>query len=176
MPRVSIRSLANLMLGLTTDSPSDSPPIDDTLQLIELAGDNHLAVEPGARPKSGGGRGSRAAAVGLLGIVQLRAGMKPVHIIEFEVEGAAGALPSFYVQDTDPINANRADVAHWTIGPAQSAVLETGTGAAIANSQPAVIARVYRQPIYLEPGEVMGAIGLIANQVVTASFQWQEIN
>lgn len=175
MPRVSIRTLSRLLIGLTTDDPSDTPSIADELQLVEVMGVNRHAVVPAARPLAAGGSDNFTAGVGVFGIVQVRAAERPIIVVEFESSTTGGDVG--VRAGADLISANRAAARQWRVAGG-SAFVEHGTSvAAVAAGTFQFIrpSKTYKQEIYLEPGEVVSFHKRTANAALSAEFNWYEI-
>lgn len=176
MPRVSIRSLARVLLGLTTDQPSDTPPLADELQLVEVVGSSRKQVRPAVRPRMGGGSQTFAGIAAVFSVVQLRAGTQPLYVSGFE--SLSGVSVRWRI-GADLIEANRAASADVWEFPASTAIVEGGTTAAAIAGQ-AVSSPAGAQPLrlgehYLDPGEVISFHHQTANTALSAAFNWVEV-
>lgn len=180
MPRTNIRSLARILLGLTSDSPDQSPPLSDEVSLVERLGDSRLSLAPAFRPiMAGAVAGMGPPAAGLHAVVQVRAGVNPIYVTEFALtevtdSGVWRAGPDLITAGRTPLG----NLGQWS-HPPTSAIAEIGTTAVgiivIAGSQDALQDEVIRQEIYLEPGEVLSFHHLVPQQALEARFQWYEV-
>ncbi len=172
MPRVSIRDISRVLLGLTTDAPSDSQPLADEIQLVELLGDSRQQIRPAIRPRMGGGAGNFTAAATRFGVVQLRAGQFPVFVSRFQV--VSGFATTWRV-GADLIESVRtAETSVWAF-PTGAAIVEQGETAAAVVGQSVAAADDFPIEHYLESGEVLSVHSAAAATNLQASFNWVEV-
>ncbi len=173
MPRVSIRDLSRILIGLTSDRPFENPPLSDEITLVELLGDSRRAIAPAVRPRMGAGNHSLGAFAAVFGVLQLRAGTRPCYV---QTHVSPQGNVSRYRIGADLIDANRASGVSFRY-PEGSALVEGGTTAAIVNTDAAVgeANRVYTEEWYLEPGEVLSWHHQTANTALEAFFSWFEL-
>ncbi len=175
MPRRSIRTIAQILLGLTTDDPAATPALGDEIGLVERLGDSRLSVVPAFRPRLGGGTIATPTAAAVFSVGQVRAGPRPIYVLFFTSTVGAGSVR--WRVGADLIDANRAGGQQW-LHPQGSAIVEGGTTVA---GQNAVTQRleVASDPLkfeaYLEPGEVLSLHHITANTQFVAGFNWHEV-
>ncbi len=173
MPRVSIRSISQLLLGLTTDTPQSTQPLSDEIQLVERLGDARLDVVPAVRPRHGGGSDSFTAAATRFGVVQVRAAERPIYVVHFQQ--ISGFIARWRVGD-DLIETVRAASGDVFAFPQSAAIVEHGeTAAAVVAGVSLAVVQVIDAEIYLEPGEVLAFHAAAAAQNLSGAFVWREV-
>ncbi len=173
MPRVSIRSITRALIGLTTDMPSDTQPLADEIQLVERLGDSKHDIQPAVRPRMGGAEDQFTAAAATFGVVQLRAGSRPLWVLRH----ISSSPSTTFRVGADLITAQRvASNGVWQHPAGGTAIVEHGATAAAVVPRQVIIQNVPNlMEYFLEPGEVLSYHCFLAATLVNGRFNWREV-